>query len=108
MALNKSNRHMAMRYGLKAKLTELNSDGMEIIVPSSEVILSDLNKAKQGLILAGFEDGVEHLSILNQRLIYMNAPSDDFARAVEQMQAQGLSFDEALKQGVRNCVVKVQ
>jgi gamma-glutamylcysteine synthetase len=101
-----TNRYNAMRYGLGAEFTQIDEDGTAFQVPAAEVIAADLNKAKIGLRMAGFEGGVERLEILDRRLQRMRAPSDDLADYVDRQQAAGLSYEEALISAVRARVVK--
>lgn len=106
MAAVSSNRFLAMRYGLQAKFTQINEEGLAYQVPATEVVSEGLERAKAGLRSAGFKGGEDRLEILRERLRRMRAPSDDFADRIEQLQIDGASFKQALETAVRECVVK--
>lgn len=106
MAAVDSNRFLAMRYGLQAHFTQINEEGLAYAVAATEVISEGLERAKMGLLSAGFSGGMERLEVLQDRLRRRQAPSDDFADRVEQLQVNGTSFEQALEKAVRECVVK--
>jgi len=104
--LIKANRFFAMRDGLNAKFIEIDGNGAKRYMSASRVVAESIEKAKVGLITAGFESGVKSLEILQRRLDAMRVPSDEFASGMQQLQGSGVSFEDALKQMVRGCVLR--
>jgi gamma-glutamyl:cysteine ligase YbdK (ATP-grasp superfamily) len=100
----RNNRFLAMRYGLRAVFTEFDGETPHQ-VPARRVIEEELKNAAAGLVASGFEGGVERLEILRARLRHMRGPSDEFAARVERMKSEGALFEDALRRGVRACVV---